>query len=173
LAHAASDPLAARIVLQRILPGLLHIVRREQRREPGLDAFDVLIGEAWVSIVNYSVADRPTHIASRLLHDARHRAFTNPRRRRRVLEVPCSPDRLTEPREPAERSALEELAAVIVEARRRGVHERDVEIVRGILRHGTATAFASELHLHPRSVRYRRDAALARIRRAAVADHAA
>ena len=38
---AATEPLAARIVLQRLLPGLLAIVRREQQRDRGVDAFDL------------------------------------------------------------------------------------------------------------------------------------
>ena len=43
---AAHDALAARIVLQRILPGLLTVVRVEQFRGHGVDAFDVLLAEA-------------------------------------------------------------------------------------------------------------------------------
>ena len=50
---AADDPLAARIVLQRILPGLLVIVRREQLRDRGIDALDILAAEAWLAIVTY------------------------------------------------------------------------------------------------------------------------
>ena len=78
---AADDRLAARIVLQRLLPGLLAIVRREQQRERDVDAFDLLAAEAWMAIVTYHPDRRPTDIAARLLNDARHRAFTTPRRR--------------------------------------------------------------------------------------------
>lgn len=55
VAVAATDPLAARIVLQRILPGLLAIVRREQQRDRSTDAFEVLVGEAWLVIVGYQI----------------------------------------------------------------------------------------------------------------------
>ncbi len=78
---AAVEPLAARIVLQRLLPGLLAIVRREQQRDRDVDAFDLLAAEAWLAIVTYRADLRPTDVAAKLLNDARHRAFTTPRRK--------------------------------------------------------------------------------------------
>src|SRR5262245_32004454 len=64
---AAGEPLAARIVLQRLLPGLLAIVRREQLRDRDVDAFDVLAAEAWLAIVSYRADVRRTDVAARLL----------------------------------------------------------------------------------------------------------
>ena len=89
----ADDPLAARIVLQRLLPGLLAIVRREQYRDRSVDAFDLVIAEAWLAIVTYRADLRRTHVAARLLNDARHRAFTTPRRKHAAPTRRWSPRR--------------------------------------------------------------------------------
>ena len=51
--RARSDWLAGRIVLQRILGGLLRIAGAEQRREPDVDALSLLVGEAWLAIARY------------------------------------------------------------------------------------------------------------------------
>lgn len=161
---AAHDALAARIVLQRILPGLLTVVRVEQFRGHGVDAFDVLLAEAWVSIVSYPTTSRVSDIAARLLHDARHRAFTNPRRRRRVSETLCAPDRLAEPARRADRSAFEELTTLLGQARDGGLPARDVEVLAGIVNHGSSARLAAVLCMDQRSIRYRRDQAVKRVR---------
>ena len=49
VAVARHDDLAARIVLQRLLPGLLAIVRRRRSHRRG-EAFEELIGAAWMAI---------------------------------------------------------------------------------------------------------------------------
>ena len=94
---ARSDWLAGRIVLQRILGGLLRIAGAEQRREPDVDALSLLVGEAWLAIARYR-RPRAGQVAARLLNDARHGAFVGPRRRRGVAEVLTSPSRVAEPR---------------------------------------------------------------------------
>lgn len=162
---AASDPLATRIVLQRILPGLLAIVRAEQRRDPRIDAFDVLVGEAWLSIVRYLVDARPTEIAARILHDARHRAFTNARRHRVVVEVSCDSETLEEMVVPVTQSPFDELVGVMVEARRRGLADDHVEVVGDLLTHGTAVKVAAARMISSRAVRYRQRHAIKQIRR--------
>lgn len=163
---AASEPLAARIALQRILPGLLAVVRAEQWREPEVNAFDQLVGEAWLSIVRYRTDERPTDVAARLLHDARHRAFTGPRRRKHhTVEELRPPHRLEEPPFPPEPSAFELLTAVLTEVRACGLAEPHLDVVRGVLRCDSAAAFAAELHLDQRTVRYRRARAVGQIRR--------
>ena len=138
VAVAASDPLATRIVLQRILPGLLAIVKVEQERNSSIDAFELLIGEAWLSIVAYRVDERPTDIAARILHDARHRAFTHGRRRRVVEEVTCAAEELSEMPVAVTTVPFDELVSVIGEATRRGLDAGPVEVVRDLLTHGTA-----------------------------------
>ena len=119
--HRRREPLAARIVLQRLLPGLLAIVRREQQRDRDVDAFDLLAAEAWLAIVTYRADLRPTDVAARLLNDARHRAFTTPRRRQeRSREDVVPPARLDLPRLPQPGSSFEELTIVLRDARQDG-----------------------------------------------------
>ena len=131
---AAGEPLAARIVLQRLLPGLLAIVRREQQRDRGVDAFDLLAGEAWMAIITYRADLRPTDVAARLLNDARHRAFTTPRRRQeRSREDVVPPARLDLPRLPQPGSSFEELTSVLRDARRDGSGDDDLAAVRDYL----------------------------------------
>jgi len=162
---AGSDPMAARIVLQRILPGLLAIVKVEQERNPRINAFDVLVGEAWISIARYRIDTRPTDIAARILHDARHRAFTNGRRRRVVEEVSCDAETLNEMVVLATTAPFDDLVRVIGEAKRRGLEAEAVDIVGALLAHGTAVKVAAAQQLTTRAVRYRRDHAIGRIRR--------
>jgi hypothetical protein len=158
------DQLAARVVLQRLLPGLLAIVRREQFREPGLDAFELLAAEAWIAISGYDVGRRPTHIAARLLNDARHRAFTTPRRRRRRIdEVPVPPGHLDGPMPAEPGSTFEELTTVVAVARDGGLTDRDLVPVRDYLSDHPARA-AAQRGITLRTLRNRRDRSVARIR---------
>lgn len=165
VAVAAADPLATRIVLQRILPGLLSIVAAEQRRNSAVDAFDVLIGEAWLSIVRYRVDARPTHIAARLLNDARHRAFTSGRRRRVIEEVPCDSATFDEIVVEVALSPFDELVGVVAEARRRGLADGDLGAVNDLLIHGTGVNVAAANSITTRAVRYRQRHAIDQIRR--------
>jgi hypothetical protein len=161
---AGGDVLAARVVLQRLLPGLLAIVRTEQLRDPWCDAFDLLAAEAWLAIVGYDVERRPSDVAARLLSDARHRAFTTPRRRlRRSREDLVPPARLDVPREVVPGSTFEELTIVLREARRGGLTDRDLGAVRDYLA-GEPRRVAAERGITPRTLRNHRDHAVARIR---------
>jgi hypothetical protein len=159
---AADEPLAARIVLQRLLPGLLAIVRQEQQRDRGVDAFDLLAGEAWLAIVSYRADRRPTEIAARLLNDARHRAFTTPRRRDDRSLVDFVPTAMLDlPREPQPSSAFEELTVVLREAREDGLADNDLLAVGDYL----AGSPATERNVTPRTMRNRRHRAIERLRR--------
>jgi hypothetical protein len=160
------DQLAARVVLQRLLPGLLAIVRREQCREPWFDAFDVLAAEAWIAISVYDVDSRPTHVAARLLNDARHRAFTSPRRRRRFEEVPVPPGHLDGPMPAEPGSTFEELATVVSLARDGGLTDRDLVPIRDYLSDHPARAAAAR-GITLRTLRNQRDRSVVRIRRCA------
>ena len=162
---AGSDPIASRIVLQRILPGLLAIVKVEQNHNPRVDAFDQLIGEAWISIARYDVDTRPTNIAARILHDARHRAFTNGRRRRVVDEVTCDSQMLNEMVMPITVSPFDELVQLIGEAKRRGLKSDAINTVGDVLAYGTAVKVAEAREVTTRAVRYRQHQAITQIRR--------
>ena len=158
---AGHEPLAARIVLQRLLPGLLAIVRQEQQRDRGVDAFDLLAGEAWLAIVSYRADRRPTNIAARLLNDARHRAFTTPRRRNeRSPEDYVPTATLDLPRLPQPGSSFEELTGVLRDARRDGLADCDLAAVGDFL----SGRPAAERDVTPRTMRNRRHRAVERIK---------
>jgi DNA-directed RNA polymerase specialized sigma24 family protein len=86
--RAATDQLAARVVLQRLLPGLGALARR--RGHVDAAAFDELVGAAWISIVTFDPVRRPASIAAALLADADHRAYRARWRRRSSSEVPVA-----------------------------------------------------------------------------------
>ncbi len=158
---AAGEPLAARIVLQRLLPGLLAIVRQEQQRDRSIDAFDLLAGEAWLAIVSYRVDRRPTNIAARLLNDARHRAFTTPRRRdERSPEDYVPTATLDLPRIAQPGSSFEELTIVLREARQSGLADDDLAAIGDYV----ASRTASEREVTQRTMRNRRHRAVERIK---------
>ena len=162
---ARVDELASRVVVQRLLPGLLAIVRR---RGPN-GGFEELIGAAWLAIRSYRTDRRPERIAANLVHDAAYAAFIAPQRRRSASEVAIDP-RLFEDT-PAEVvvGPCEELATLLAEARRAGLPPEDIELVRHLMRVGSPSVVAAECNVTPRTVRNRRDRATARLRAVALA----
>ena len=168
VALAATEPLAARIVLQRLLPGLLAIARREQRCDRSAEAFELLAAEAWLAIVSYRLDRRPTDVAAKLLNDARHRAFTTPRRKaRRAREDAVHPATFDLPRLPQPRSSFEELTIVLREARQCGLPDGDLAIVCDYLAGHPVTGLADELSVTTRTLRNRRKRTIEKIRRLA------
>ena len=83
---AATDELAARVVVQRILPGLLAVVRR--RRGASDNVFEELLGAAWIAIRTFNSARSPRSVAASLISDADYAAFRAAGRRRSSQEHP-------------------------------------------------------------------------------------
>lgn len=163
---AGDDELAARVVIQRILPGLLAVVRR-RRRSAGDDAFDELLGAAWVAIRTFNPDRRPACLAAALIADADERAFRRATRRRSHDELPTSelghlPD--DRPQHP-----VDELNDLFDAALAAGVTETDIRLLRQLLAAPTANALAAELQVTPRTVRNRRDRITGRLRAVALA----
>lgn len=73
---AATDQVARRVILQRILPGLVtSITKRSRFAHAGHLALDELISAAWLAIAEYNAERRPSAIAAALISDADYRAF--------------------------------------------------------------------------------------------------
>lgn len=74
---ARSDPLAARIALQALLPGLKEIAGRMllDRRERD-DVWSLLLAAAWERIRTYPVERRPRRVAANVLLDCMHDTLT-------------------------------------------------------------------------------------------------
>jgi hypothetical protein len=92
---AADEALAARVVLEAIVPGMVRLAERiifDARDRDELWA--LLLGHAWQLIRRYPLARRPSRVAANLLLEVRRAAlsdFTRDRRGRRELtEQDCS-----------------------------------------------------------------------------------
>lgn len=86
---ARDDPLAARVVLEALVPGLARLAERVIFEERDRDELWALIlGHAWRQIRSYPLARRPRKIAANLILETRRAAladFTRERRRRSEL----------------------------------------------------------------------------------------
>lgn len=167
VALAASDDLAGRVVIQRLMPGLLAEAAR--RRASGrCDVLDELVGAAWISIRTYNQTRRPGCIAAALLADARHRAFRSVERRRWTDERPTD---LVDAIPAADREPhpVEELAELFDEALAAGVDEQDLDLLRRLLHTPRLIDAAVALDVTTRTVRNRRDRVAKKLRSIALA----
>lgn len=167
---AADDELAARVVVQRIVPGLLAVVRRRRRQGVGPEALEELLGAAWIAIRTFNPHRRPTCLAAALISDADYRAFRSTRRRRSAGERPtdlsADADQLGTTSAPNPGIELAELFALAAES---GVPDADLELMRQLLAAPTVNELARELDITPRTVRNRRDRIALRLREVALA----
>jgi DNA-directed RNA polymerase specialized sigma24 family protein len=166
--RAADDELAARIVLQRILPGLLSVVRRRSPAGRTDGVLEELVGAAWIAIRTFDTRRRPACLAAALICGAEHRAFRGPQRRRAALEVPFDPMRATASGE-RHVSAADELADVLRSAVAQGLSAEDVEFVRLLVGADSPQQLARSLGVTTRTIRNRRDRVMYRLRRLSVA----
>ena len=166
VALARDDDLAARTAMQRIVPGLLSIARR--RRSFERDAFEELVGAAWVTIRHAHPAGKE-HVAANLVRDAAYRAFTAPGRRLSATEIAVDPRTLDEEPYVARVGPCEELAMLLAEARLDGVPTADLDLFRDLAAVGSPGLLAALRDVTPRTVRNHRDRAAARLRQVAAA----
>lgn len=82
--RAATDPLAARIVLQRVIPPIIALAQRRGRTfNIGFDdALGTALSHAWEVIRSYPIARRPIKIAVNIVRDTEYFAFSRDGRRR-------------------------------------------------------------------------------------------
>lgn len=166
VALARDDELAARIVLQRILPGLLAVVRR--RRGQADHVLEELVGAAWIAVRTYNPARTPRSVAAALISDADYSAFRAHTRRRSSTERPVDPqvDDVPHVHEP---SSCEQLAVLLVDAAEAGIAPADLELLRQLLAAPTTNQLAEVMRITPRTIRNRRDRITSRLREVALA----
>lgn len=130
IARASHDELAARIVLQRILPPLIAIAARRGRIVKGgfNEAFSTTLGHAWILIRTYPLDRRPAKIASNLVRDAEYHAFVREARLKRVAECSLTERVITTQPSITPTSAQDELGDVIEESPRLTRQQRDIMI---------------------------------------------
>jgi DNA-directed RNA polymerase specialized sigma24 family protein len=169
---AAEHELAARVVLQRILPGLIRVALRRGRIVPGGPsvAFAELASAAWLTICSYPIARRPHRVAANLLRDIEYHAFVrSDRKRSRELrcgdvEEAVGESLVTEP--DIDLGARHEWGELIAWATRRGVDPAQVELLVQLARGRSSAELAVAMQCSDRTVRNRRDVALVAVRRA-------
>lgn len=167
VAIAANDELAGRVIVQRLLPGLLSAVRKRRHLGLGADAFDELIGAAWIAIATFNQDRNPSSIAAALIADADFHAFRAKHRRRSADERPT--DLIDERPTNEATHASDELRELFELALDSGVPKRDIELLRQLLAARHTIDVAAALELTPRTIRNRRDRITDRLREVALA----
>lgn len=151
VAVAADDHLAARVVIQRLVPGLLALSRKHRAH----DAFEELLAQAWISICTYNTGRSPANLAASLLSDTDWAAYRRDRRRLehvpRMTQLPAEIIAV-DPRHPSD-----ELAELLRDARQAGMPSADLELVRLLATTPSTEQVAARLEVTSRTVRNRRE----------------
>jgi hypothetical protein len=155
---AKHDDLAARVVLQRMLPGLSTCAKRNSISfDTQLDALDELLSEAWSVIRTFPIEQRDRYVIKNLLSDCEYRAFLKARRRMLVHDLidPTHFDRAIE-HDDCDEEPLATIVDLLARARQAGMSDADVEVVTTLLNTSTVKEAASALNVTDRTIRNRR-----------------
>ena len=163
---ARHDALAGRIVVQRLLPGLISAAAKYRFLSEAGDPVEEAVGAAWITIRNYDIAKRTRHVAAGLISDAIYLAFRRDARRQVPAETPTEPRLLGERVACPPSPALVELADVVRMARLAGVDTHDLDLIRALVCTGSPSAVARQQCVTPRTIRNRRDRAIRRLQQA-------
>ncbi len=165
---ASDDELAARVLVQRLLPGLLAVVSKRRRGGYGATTFDDLLATLWISIRTYNPSRNPTSLAAALISDADYRAFRSAARKRSSTERPVDIDDTTQIATSTP-CASDELDQLLNDALEAGVPDSDIDLLRQLIDTPTAIDLARRLNVTPRTIRNRRDRITDRLREVALA----
>ena len=163
---ASHDDLAARVVLQRMLPGLSNCAKRNSSGfDSQLDALDELLSEAWTVIRSFPIERRDRYVIKNLLRDCEYRAFLKARRRLLVQDVtdPAILDRAIEHDDSAG-EPLTTIVELLGRARAAGMSDDDVDVVVALLNTSTVKQAAAVLRVTDRTVRNRRQVVVSQLR---------
>ena len=163
---ARHDDLAARVVLQRMLPGLSASAKRNTRTfDAALDTFDELLSEAWTVIRSFPIERRDRYVIKNMLRDCEYRAFLKARRRMLVHDL-TDPAHLDLAMEVDESSAepLGVIVDLLARAKAAGMSDGDVQLVTTLLNTTTVNQAAAVLGVTDRTVRNRREMVVRQLR---------
>lgn len=177
LSHAQDDDLATRMVLQRILPGLITAAsRRAPRVQNGLPAaFDQALSAAWIVIRRFPVDRRPQRVAANLLMDIEYLAFVRDARlKMNRSEYHLAPEAMfgieyersrtgAISNDPVGEAAA--LGLLLDELRQKGLSPKDIQMLQAICADINSVQASPALNINPRSVRNRRERALRKARK--------
>lgn len=168
---AVDDPLAARVVLQRLLPGLSAMARRRSRSvDEHLRHTDELLGAAWTVIRSRPLRPRRDFVAAQLLRAIEHQVFVRQQRRLLVHEL-VEPAAMDVPVEPggAAGDPLLEIVEVLRVAGVDALRDGDVALISALLCSDRVRDAARRLRVSERTVRNHREAMVGRLRQALAA----
>ncbi|CAB4587888.1 MAG: hypothetical protein F2534_18320 [Actinobacteria bacterium] len=163
---ARHDDLAARVVLQRVLPGIAARARRRSHADT-VAAADELLGAAWTVIRTFPVERRPHYVAAGLLRRIAY-AATDPTQRRLMRVVPLPGSTFEEAAATETRpEPADELRELLTIAERAGVSADEIELVRRLGTGATTLQLAEEANVTDRTIRNRRATAVLHLREVA------
>lgn len=164
VAIARRDDLAGRVVIERLIPGLLALARRH-RDDP--DAFEELLAAAWISVRTFNPSRTPANLAASLLSDADYEAYRRRRRRRESDERPAEFVDVVVAESAA--APCDELADLLGRARREGMPTDDLDLIRRLISTPRTEDVAKQLDVTPRTIRNRRARVTKALRKIALA----
>ena len=167
--RADRDELAGRVVIQRILGGLISQAARHRNHDDDIDPAEIIVAAAWIALRRYDTTRRPHHVAEALISDARYQAFQRPLRRLSATEKSVPIDRLELRPAAPHGTPFERLAEVIRAARQHGVPDADLQLIRDLLRSESSSVVAAERGVTTRTIRNHRERAVSHIRAAVLA----
>jgi len=161
---AAQEQLAGRIVVQRLLPGVLSATPRYRTLCEHDDPIGAAFGALWLAIAAFDGERRHGPAAAAIISDTMFIAFRRRTRLRSTDEAPIEPHTLDdEPATPTS-CAFVELADIIGAARTADVPTYDIDLIRHLVRAESPGLVARQRKITPRTVRNHRDRAVERIR---------
>jgi hypothetical protein len=164
------DELAGRVLIQRLLPGLIARAVPYRGFRDDLDPVELVVAAAWEAIHAFDTERRRREIAASLISDAVFKAFRAPLRRMAATEEIRDPQRFIETIDTAPaRTPVEVLADVVVAARCAGVPTADLDLIRRLVQVESPNLIAAERQVTARTIRNHRDRAVRRIRAAIAA----
>lgn len=169
VALAATDDDAARVVVQRILPGIVNVAARRSRQSAGdrQALFDELMSALWVLVRTFPLERRPAKIAVNLLRDAEYMTCVRPYRLRSVDTVPLD-HQLERPGHLDARlldefiDPTDEVVDLLAMGKAAGLADSDLRLLSELhVRGRRVDDLATELGVTARTIRNRRHAAIA------------
>lgn len=168
---ARTDGLAARVVLQRILPGVASIARRRAHTTAQRQVLlEELLSTAWTVIRTYPIDRRPEYVAVNLLRDVEYRGYRQARRRAPapVCRAPHTFDDSSGDGAFATAgvtvSAAQELTDLLDLAAAAGLPDDDLAFARELASGATTAQLARQRSVTDRTIRNHRDALTRRLR---------
>jgi hypothetical protein len=161
VAEAGNSQDAARLVLVRVLPGLLSAAGRRAQLDhrPPADVLHDVVANAWIIIRNYPIDRRPRRIAANIVRDSEYQTFVRHKRLRSAGETPTI-DLQEFPGPDTEVHPSFEVVETLAEARRCGVDPAALEVLaRLALTDVSLCAMADEQCVTVRTLLKRRRAA--------------